>query len=85
MTNEEAIKRLEKIRAIYLGMDNKSDVKALNMAIKALSAENTAEWIDYSEDDLRISYYRCSKCGYWMDDKTKYCQNCGAKMEGVEE
>ena len=38
MTTEEAIKRLEKIKAIYQGMDNKSDVKALNMAIKALEA-----------------------------------------------
>lgn len=36
MTNEEAIKRLNKIKAIYQGMDNKSDVKALDMAIKAL-------------------------------------------------
>lgn len=36
MTNEEAIKRLNKIKAIYKGMDNKSDVKALDMAIKAL-------------------------------------------------
>ena len=36
MINEEAIKRLNKIKAIYLGMDNKSDVKALEMAIKAL-------------------------------------------------
>lgn len=43
MTTEEAIKRLEKIKAIYQGMDNKSDVKALDMAIKALSAEQTAE------------------------------------------
>lgn len=39
MTNEEAIKRLNKIKAIYKGMDNKSDVKALDMAIKALSTD----------------------------------------------
>lgn len=38
MTTEEAIKRLEKIKAIYQCMDNKSGVKALNMAIKALEA-----------------------------------------------
>ena len=46
MTNEEAIKRLAKIKAIYQGMDNKSDVKALDMAIKAL--EQT-RWIPVSE------------------------------------
>lgn len=43
MTTEEAIKRLNKIKAIYKGMDNKSDVKALDMAIKALEQEPTTK------------------------------------------
>ena len=52
MTNEEAIKRLNKIKAIYKGMDNKSDVKALDMAIKALSAEKTAEETNLTSEEL---------------------------------
>lgn len=39
MTTEEAIKRLEKLKAIYSGMDIKPDIKALDMAITALSAD----------------------------------------------
>lgn len=52
MTNEEAIKRLSKIKAIYKGMDNKSDVKALDMAIKALSEPtNVADDYDLEVDE----------------------------------
>ena len=38
------------------------------------------EWIDYRNDDLKISDYRCSCCGYWFDDKARFCINCGSKM-----
>ena len=36
MSVEDAIKRLEKLKAIYSGMDIKSDIEALDMAISAL-------------------------------------------------
>lgn len=41
----------------------------------------SGEWIKQSED-LKISDYRCSVCGYYHDDKTNYCEDCGAKMGG---
>lgn len=81
MTNEEAIKRLNKIKAIYKGMDNKSDVKALDMAIKALSAEKTAEWRIVGKTTL---HYECSKCGGAGDEWDKFCKHCGAKMKGAD-
>ena len=84
MTNEDAIKRLEKLKAIYSGMDIKSDIDALDMAIKTLSTEKTAEWISHEEDDLAINDYQCSKCDYWTEYNTKYCPNCGRKMKGAE-
>lgn len=57
MTNEEAIKRLNKIKAIYKGMDNKSDVKALDMAIEALQEnekliKEVERWQSYYEDSI---------------------------------
>lgn len=78
MTLEDAIKHAEEVCA--------EEHKQLAEWLKELKAykENIAVWIDHSEDDLKISDYKCSKCGYWMDDKTKYCQNCGAKMKGIE-
>ncbi len=43
------------------------------------------EWIDrYDEDDKPFfkRKYVCSACGHWNTyGKSKYCPNCGAKME----
>lgn len=88
MTKEKAIKKLEHYRYclnFQYGWYGKDDDEAFDMAIKALSAENTAEWISHEEDDLKISEYQCSKCDYWTDYNTKYCPNCGRKMKGAEE
>lgn len=54
MTTEEAIKRLEKLKAIYSGMDIKSDIEALDMAIKGLEAlcTNGCEYCEYTECPL---------------------------------
>lgn len=30
-------------------------------------------------------FYRCSQCHYGTVVKTKYCPNCGAKMDGKEQ
>ena len=45
------------------------------------AGRQTGEWIKQNEE-LKISDYRCSACGYYHDDKTNYCENCGAKMGG---
>lgn len=57
MTNEEAIKRLEKLKAIYFGMDIKSDIDALDMAIKALQENEklkveVEKWKSYFEQEI---------------------------------
>lgn len=59
---------------------------AVDMAIEALSAERTGEWIDKGE------YAECSMCGAHSGTqfdgvepiplKTNYCPNCGVKMKG---
>ena len=48
------------------------------------------KWVDMGKDpatgkwDTRLHIY-CSECGHRSDDKpTKYCPNCGAKMEAAD-
>ena len=57
MTNEDAIKRLEKLKAIYSGMNIKSDIEALDMAISALQEnpkliKEVERWQTYFEDEV---------------------------------
>lgn len=91
MTNEDAIERLEDLQKAFKieftvtkDKDCKELADALDMAIKTLSTEKTAEWIIHEEDDLAINDYQCSKCDYWTEYNTKYCPNCGRKMKGAE-
>ena len=39
------------------------------------------EWADIEEEHL-ISNYECTLCHTWVKNKTNYCPDCGAKMEG---
>lgn len=60
-------------------------------ALKSVPAADVApvahgRWIktDHGNDTLLAS---CSQCNYpvdWWRGKTKYCPNCGAKMDGDE-
>ena len=61
-------------------------VKAIAAYIEAIPAADVVEvrhgrWID-SEEDGHLSI--CGVCNYPVDRfyKTKYCPNCGAKMDG---
>ena len=45
---------------------------------------NAGEWIAMDED-LKISDYRCYKCGHYQDEISNFCPNCGARMLGGEE
>lgn len=47
--------------------------------------QKQGEWI-YIENDPWVEMYRCSVCGYEMDDEslTDYCPKCGAKMKEVK-
>ena len=89
MTREEAIQILaDLIDSPFLHTWEKQN-KALHMAIEALSAERTGEWIDKGE------YAECSMCGAHSGTqfdgvepiplKTNFCPNCGAKMKGADD
>ena len=39
------------------------------------------QWAEESEG-LLISNFECSQCHDWKREKSDYCPNCGAKMDG---
>ena len=48
----------------------------------------TGEWISediISTDTNTYTAYRCSKCGYLSHGATRYCPNCGVKMNTEED
>ena len=53
--------------------------KIKEKAIKVSADRPHGKWIGQN-DELKISDYRCSICGYYQDDKTNFCPNCGARM-----
>lgn len=83
MTSEEAIKKLENF-AKHIEPNEE-----FLTAIKALSAENTAEWIIHKDTigvTKEILYiFECSGCGKCITEQSRYCPNCGAKMKESEE
>ena len=46
----------------------------------------TGRWIAIENEDMKIVGYYCSNCDLPMEteEKTKFCPNCGAKMEVSE-
>lgn len=48
----------------------------------------TGKWVEYPFENvcgLKLRDYRCNLCTYFVNAKTKFCPNCGAKMEMVNE
>lgn len=38
-----------------------------------------------NRDGTRSAYYACSVCGVYAIDEYKFCPNCGARMEELDE
>ena len=85
MTREEAIEILKKYKD-----ESEEDywvkrAEALGMAIESLESQKTGHWIIYAEltgEWEGTKKYACDKCGEKVGVfKSKYCPNCGARME----
>ena len=44
-------------------------------------------WIEHEgwNDDAYSTEYSCSECNEWIDEKSNFCPNCGAKMIDPQE
>ena len=83
MTNEEAIRLLERIkdRINFEVTDAQKKMDALNMAIKTLSEQRMGHWIYIGNSEANgLKIMKCSECGKRTYGSSKYCPNCRAKM-----
>lgn len=85
MTRDEAIEQLQICKDLIKqnGQDylDERDIPLLDMAIEALSAERTGEWIKtYIGQRTRITCSNCGQSGRKISDN--FCPNCGARMVG---
>lgn len=80
MTNEEAIRILKTIRGRAIHGYTYAD--ALTYAIEVLEQQKVGykEWVQYDANPC-IGNHHCSLCRAIIDERDKYCPNCGAKME----
>lgn len=77
-------KYLDTLKNIKSGFEKdewlKDDVEALDYAIKVIESQKTGHWIEH--EIKTIQWVECSECHITYKFKTRYCSNCGAKMEG---
>ena len=84
LTNEESRNILAQLKPQTVKGDGKSEwhakiSEAINKAIEALSDEKHGEWIlEYCGLGIMC---RCSECKKYSEFMTKYCAECGTKMD----
>ena len=87
MTREEAIEKLEDLDNCYNSLSDE-DKEAIDMAIEALKQpeQKKGKWMCHdAKEGFLIKKYTCSICNWYSGtQKTNFCPNCGAKMEGEE-
>lgn len=92
MTREEIVKELERARAAY----NYNAFAALTEAIEILTQKPKSEpeqrkgkWIDIDAETYTWMI-KCDKCGHLRSMMSmegrypRFCENCGAEMEGQD-
>lgn len=85
MTREEAIKILKAIRVYecYPKSASEETKEAIDMAIEALSAERTGEWLHEELIPNTVEGHvhgECSAC-HAVRIVDNYCPNCGTRMK----
>ena len=99
MTESEAIEKLKNMR-LFMQIEDKNndckftedDYKANEMAINALEKQipkkvKIEQWI-YTKCDCGFEFSKHHGDGYYsipLENKTKYCPNCGQKLDWSDE
>lgn len=84
MTNKEAVNEICDMANALQIMYKSKQGQALQMAIESLENQKTGHWVK-DEMSIMFTIWECSECGGGGDKHFKYCPNCGAKMEGVND
>ena len=92
MMSDDLIKRSDAIKAINLRMRIPHDVVSAqyaSMAINAICSVPSAdrpqgEWIEMYRNGFGNMICMCSKCNF-QAQRSNFCPNCGAKMEGADD
>lgn len=72
---------------LYEHLDDNAMIAAQNALDEMPTIEPEVRHGRWTKDgcEHRYFYYRCSVCGVDKDGRTKFCPNCGAKMDGGAE
>lgn len=90
MTREEAARILDEVIPPpdhhTVDLDLLRIAQAWAYVKETLTAEpiKHGHWI-FTQKETWYAEFQCSECGEGVYNKTKFCSNCGAKMDEVEE
>lgn len=90
---------MERVSSEYPTMRNAVVARSCAKALSELPAASvipvaSAEWWEkeyeeeYNGERYKFRFFACSNCGerkYFRFEKSKFCPNCGCKMNGTEE
>lgn len=86
MQNDETIELLT--HTVVIDIDDarkKKKYEAIRMGVNAIKAQKVGKWLKHNANYQGTEHvYNCSICAYWQAINTKFCPNCGARMEGQE-
>ena len=90
---DELISRQAAIKAVVNGLSIKpyeTVVREIIEAIPAADIRKHGKWIvskmsAFDVNDFVVRYWNCSECKGLTEGITRYCPNCGARMDGEEE
>lgn len=101
ISRQDAIDAVDVLKHNYPSSCFEDLCKAVDIAIKALSAQSErkkGKWIPHREKsreyigtvliNVSYDYWFCDECGYRVENGQpmyKYCPNCGARMKGEED
>lgn len=80
ISREEAERPFDMVQQDDLAMSYDNIAKYLSRLPSVYPNPRAGKWIYYQRDSEN-GEYRCSMCGNPSGYPTKYCDNCGAKME----
>jgi NADH pyrophosphatase NudC (nudix superfamily) len=82
---EDCINRQDALNAITMAEVRYQAVEKIEKLPPVIYKPKEGRWImhtGYDAYEFGIEY-SCSECNDWNDKKSRYCPNCGAKMQGV--